>query len=501
MKKIQTASNLNLQHQLVQQMIDRQQYPEAEKKLRGLLLLQPNHIDLLTVAAGIAKRLNKPDEARRYYLRALKIQPGNIIALNGIGLLCYDAKDYESAEKYYIETFKSGERYAVVHNNYAALLRKQGRYNEAATQYQMALAVDPHYEEAAFGLACSHILLEQLNEAEHTLLELLQKKPGNTRYLNTLAMLLLRKGNFVEGWALYRARYSPSNSERAFSLPNYPYTYWDGEDLTGKTILIQSEQGLGDEIQFCRYLSRLKHEKNAARIIYVCSESLVPLFSSISEIDLLISGWGETAPEADYWSILLDLPLHFATSPMPFGDNQPYIQADPLMCPEWAIPTVSSLPLKVGVVWRGAAKHINDRHRSLPSLSSLKPLWDRPNIQWVSLQKGPGEEEALKPDRDQPIVALGHKFTNYADTAAALEQLDLVITVDTSVAHLAGAMGKPCWVILPAAGIDWRWTFGRTDSLWYPNMRLFSRTQDETLDETIAGMNEELEKWVQEQLS
>jgi len=496
-----SGKNLSGQRQLVQQLIDRQQYLAAEKKLRALLMLQPYDSALLASAARVARRQGKPEEAKRYYLRVLKVSPQSVIALNGLGLIYFDAGDFDSAEKYYIEALKNIQGYAAAHNNYAVLLRKQGRYKESVQQYQLALAANPDYEEATFGLACLNIILQQFDEAEGILCELLKKNPNNTRYQNTYSMLLLKKGSFVEGWALYRARYSPTNDDRFFTRPNYSFTYWNGEDLTGKTILIHREQGLGDEIQFCRYITRLKREKNAAKIIYVCSEALIPLFSSLPEIDLLITSWNDNPQHADYWSMLLDLPLQFVSSSNPYGGNPPYLQADPLSLPAWASPEVSSLPLKVGVVWRGSPAHANDRSRSLPSLSSLKSLWKVPYIQWISLQKGAGEEDALTPDEDQPIVALGHRFANYADTAATIEHLDLVITVDTSVAHLAGAMGKHCWVILPATGVDWRWTHGRSDSLWYPNMRVFARLPSETLDSVIDRIGVQLNEWMRRRIA
>lgn len=417
-----------------------------------------------------------------------------------MGLLCYDENHYKDAEAYYLKALSQISGYSACHNNYAILLHKMDRHREAAEQYQLALQCDPRYHQAQYGLITVLAHLNQLDQAEQLARDYLIKVPDDSRCQNALGMLLLRKGQFEEGWQYYRARYAETNPDKFFKLPDFPFRYWNGEDLSGKTILIQREQGLGDEIQFCRYVTRLKQEKHAEKVILVCRENLIPLFSTLPNIDLLLTSWNDAKPAVDYWCMLLDLPQHFISAEDPFISARPYLSAPPAEQSRWNLPEGRPQSLKVAVVWRGSPDHLNDRHRSLPSLTTLKPLWANHAIQWVSLQKGAGEQEALHPAADQPVIALGHLLNNFSDTAAVIEQMDLIITVDTSVAHLAGAMGKTCWVMLPAIGTDWRWTLRQETSLWYPGMRLFHRLPGEGCDALVMKVDQKLKAWINHQL-
>jgi hypothetical protein len=204
-------------------------------------------------------------------------------------------------------------------------------------------------------------------------------------------------------------------------------------------------------------------------------------------------------PAHDYWSFSLSLPLHFATTvdTIPVA-KLPYVHALPDRIAQWRDCLPAASVRKVGLVWKGQSQHKNDANRSLPSLASLAPLWSVPGVTFISLQKGQGEEEAAQPPAGQPLLALGAEMTDFSDAAAIVSELDLVICVDTAIAHLAGAMNKPCWVLLPAIGTDWRWQLDRRDSPWYPSIRLFRQSDAEDWRTTISEVATALRAWANE---
>jgi hypothetical protein len=313
-----------------------------------------------------------------------------------------------------------------------------------------------------------------------------------------LSSLLLSLGQYADAWPKYETRYHTNINGRYVILPDVSFPQWQGEPLTGKSLVIWPEQGFGDEIQFARYIPLLKI-RGVSRITLVCKSPLKALLGTLEGVDAVVSqSEAASLPFHDYWTFSMSLPLHFATTVETIPSGLPYLSVLPERLDVWRdrLPTGG---LKVGLVWKGSAGHKNDANRSLPSLSTLATLWSVPGVTFVSLQKGQGEEEAATPPAGQPIVNMGSGIQDFADTAAIVAQLDLVICIDTAIAHLAGALGKPCWVLLPASGTDWRWLRERTDSPWYPDvMRLFRQTKADDWAATIGEVAQTLEIWVDE---
>jgi hypothetical protein len=311
-----------------------------------------------------------------------------------------------------------------------------------------------------------------------------------------LGSLLLSQGRYLEAWPEYEARYDPNYSGRQSIPPNLPFPHWQGESLDGKSIVIWPEQGFGDEIQFARYFPMLK-ARNVSRLTLVCKPPLKTLLENVDGVDAVVP-FSEVAslPYHDYWAFPMSLPQHFSTTVETIPSRLPYLSAPSERLSQWRkrLPTGG---LKVGLVWKGNAAP--NPHRSLPGISTLAPLWSVPGVTFVSLQKGPGEDEAVRSPTGQPILHLGSDILDFADTAAIVVQLDLVICIDTAIAHLVGALNKPCWVLLPAIGIDWRWLHDRTDSPWYPRvMRLFRQTKPTDWSPTIGEVAQALKTWVNE---
>lgn len=488
------ALNSARQQQAVTQLLKQGRSDEALKKIRAHLLLSPNDRWFLHEAARLMRRSGQFAQAERDFRRLLKIAPNDAGALNGLGLTCYESQRFAEAEQCYQQALALLPDYAACRNNYAILLHITDRHHQAIEQYQLALAAQPDYPDARFGYATALAHMQRLEEAEQAVSQALESRTEDSRMLNTLGMIQLRRGNFAAGWRHYQQRYAPANPERFFLRPALPQPWWQGEDLAGKSILVLREQGFGDEIQFCRYVARLKSEKHAAQVMLACSPALVGLMTTLPGVDHIVSSKEVSAPPVtDVVCMLLDLPAYFLDTPSPFGPLPPYLHATTGDIAAWPLPQNSRKTLRVGLVWKGSVGHNNDRHRSLSHLAALAPLLQVEGIQWISLQKGAGEEEALTAAEHQSLLAVGHQFTDYAQTAAVMAQLDLVISVDTSVAHLAGALGINCWLIVPGISTDWRWTAGREDSLWYPQMRLFQRGAGEEEAQVVARIQQALQ--------
>ncbi|MBF0178580.1 MAG: tetratricopeptide repeat protein [Magnetococcales bacterium] len=370
-------------------------------------------------------------------------------------------------------------------HNYLGLLRNEAnRLEEAERALLTAIRLRPDYPDPWLNLG--NLLHDRrcMARAEAAYRQALRLRPDWPEANSYLGLLLLSLGRFEEGWARYEYRYHPAHRKRQTPLPDLPFPQWEGEDLWGKSLLVIAEQGFGDTIQFCRYLPLLKFA-GVTRLTLVCPLPLHPLMATLSGVDAQCADFS-AAGEHDFWIHLLSLPGRHATTLANLPARIPYLGALPDRLARWR----ARLPeggIRVGLVWKGSSSHFNNQNRSLPSLATLAPLWSVPGVVFVGLQKGEGEEEALAPPAGQPLSHLGGEIRDFADTAAIVAQLDLVIGVDTAVVHLCGALAKPCWVLLPALGTDWRWMFDREDSPWYPGVaRLFRQEVGEGWLEVVV---------------
>jgi tetratricopeptide (TPR) repeat protein len=437
-------------------------YGDAEACYRRALECRPDYVEVLNDLGVLLKQLKRYAEAEACYRRALAFKPGMVGALANLGNLCYGLQRFAEAEAYGRQALALEPGYAAAHANLGTLLCYGfKRYQEAEECYRRALALNPDDADARFDLG---------------------------------AMLLLL-GRFEQGWRYCEARYHPGKTREQIAPPHYPFPRWQGEPLAGKSLLILPEQGFGDEIQFCRYAAVLK-ELGAEKVSLVCKAPLKPLFDRLEGADRVYTAEEAAAiPPHDYWTLALSIPLHCRTGPANIPAGLPYLRAVPEQVEYWA----SRLPVarkRVGLVWKGSATHSNDAHRSLPGLETLAPLWRVPGLSFVSLQKGEGEDQAAAPPPGQPLVHLGAELRDFADTAAVLTALDLLICVDTSAAHLAGALNRPCWVLLPSFVVDWRWQLERADSPWYPGaLRLFRQPAEGGWAALVEAVALELQRW------
>ncbi|MFT4438866.1 tetratricopeptide repeat protein [Caballeronia sp. 15715] len=378
--------------------------------------------------------------------------------------------DMTAAERAYRCVLERDDRNGLAHNNLANLLRQCGQFNEAETHYCRALEQMPDSAEIRNNRAGTLEKLHRHEQAETEYRRALELKPDFAEARFNLGMLLLSAGQYTEGWQYYEARSEAFEEHRQL-----PFPQWNGEDLSGKTLLLLPEQGYGDTIQFVRYVSLLKAQ-GAAKISMICQPLLAPLLRTVEGIDALI-----TDPQAlqghDYWASLMSLPLRMGTTVASIPAGIPYVGVFTNRLEKWQ----ARLPgddLRVGLVWKGNAEHDNDAQRSLRHFSDLAPLWSVSGTRFISLQVGDAEMQADECKALQPALCLGREIRDFGDTAAIVAQLNLVICVDTAIAHVAGALGVACWLMLPQTGVDWRWHRTGNNSPWYPkDMYLFRQDQ------------------------
>lgn len=447
---------------------------EAEQCYRQALTLDPanagthSNLGLLLVAQ------KRPEEAERHYREALALDPGNAKAHTNLGLLLEYRKQDDLAEQHHREAMCLNPASSETRFNLANLLASQQRDAEAEQLYRQAIVLKPISAIAYSNLGTMLMNCQRFDEAELCFRQAMTLQPDYLLARHNLALLLLSLGRFSEGWGYYEARTNTGTTTPELACPQ-----WQGESLAGKSLLVWPEQGLGDMMQFTRYVPILK-EQGATYITLVCHPPLKSLMTTLAGVDKVVAiGDMGVLPTHDYWTFPLSFPLHCKTGLETIPAHLPYLHAQPQRLAKW-LPHLPQQGFRVGLVWKGNPLHENDRHRSLPGLANLAPLWSVPGVTFISLQKGADEDVAQQPGPTQPLRHLGSAVADLADSAAIIAQLDLLICVDTAVAHLAGALGKDCWVLLPAYKTDWRWMQTRHDTPWYPGaLRLFRQQHKE----------------------
>ncbi len=465
---------------------------EAVACYRQALQIKPDYAEAYSNLGLALQALHRTGEAIACYRQALSIKPDYAEAHSNLGVALEAQGRPDEAIASYRQALSIKPDYVKAHSNLGVALQAQGRAEDAIASYQQALSIEPDYVDAHINLGVALQAHDRSDEAITSYRQALQVKPDFADARFNLALALLHRGYFEEGWQCYEARFDKNKTQRTTEIPALSFPRWQGEDVRGKSIVIWPEQGMGDEIQSMRYVSLLK-SAGAARVTVVCKVPLKALFHSVPGVDAVID---ETEAQElaahDFWEFQMSLPLRFATDLATIPSALPYLAADKTKQRSWSDRLPAS-GVKVGLVWKGSATHKNDANRSLSGLAQLAPLWSVPGVTFVSLQKGQGEDEAADPPAGQPLLHLGSRIEDFSDAAAIVSQLDLVICVDTGIAHLAGALGTPCWVLLPAIGTDWRWLMAREDSPWYPGaLRLFRQTAGKDWPRAVGRMVEAL---------
>jgi tetratricopeptide (TPR) repeat protein len=440
-------------HNLGRALSNQGQRDDALAAYRQTLSLRP---DLGPAYLDLGKALveaRQPAEAVVLLQQAVRLLPQSADAQNQLGLALVDLGRLADAEACYQQALQLDPRHIAAHANLGSALKAQGRLQEGLASYQIALWLQPD--------------------------------DPSVRWNRSLAYLQM--GDYERGWPEYEWRWHRNKSpRRQFSQPR-----WDGSPLDGRTLLVYMEQGLGDSIQFIRYVALLKQA--GGEVVVECPGLLFSLFASSPGIDHVVPE-GTPLPAFDCHVPLLSLPGLFRTTLATIPAGMPYLAAEEARVQKWREQIKLAPGFRIGICWQGNPYHPWDRHRSVP-LRCFAPLAALPSVQFVSLQKVFGLDQ-VKPLRHRFQVAeLGGDWDpaggEFADTAAVMKNLDLVVTVDTAVAHLAGAVGVPVWLALSTL-VDWRWLLDREDSPWYPSMRLYRQKHQGDWDPVFERMAADL---------
>ena len=442
---VEAHSNLGLAQQ------DRLLAADAAASFRRAVELRPGSSELHFNLGTALTTLRRPDQAILSYRKAISLDPGNADAYGNLGVALQEQGLGDEAFECFQRAAALKPQDSEALNNYGNALQEQGRLDQAIECYRRALDGKPDHAEAH----------------------------------NNLAVALLLKGDFAPGWEEFEWRWRiPScwGDKRR----DYPRPLWSGESAQGGTMLLWAEQGAGDTLQFGRYVAQVV--RLGWRVILEVPESLMRLFASIKDVELIAKG--TPSPDFDVHCPLMSLPRIFGTNRETIPAGASYFDPPPALVEAWRTRLAAVDGVKIGIVWRGNPAYKRNRQRSMPA-SFLTELIDRPGLFAVSLQMDATDEELAGLTRNREILNAAPQLGDYADTAALIANLDLVVSVDTSVCHLAGALGRPVWTLLDFAA-DWRWLRQRTDSPWYPGMRLFRQPSPGDWTGVIAAATSEL---------
>jgi tetratricopeptide (TPR) repeat protein len=460
---------------------------EALLNYQKALQLKPDFPQAYNNLANALKEFDRLDEAITAYRRAVELQPNVPDPLSNLGNALRDAGQWELAMQCYQQALTIDADHAVTHNNIGNAWCERGDWSVAIWSYEKALAIRPDYADAINNLGTALEEIGQRDRAMQCYQRAHELTPRAVSPPWNIALLQLLQGDYINGWRGYENRWRQKKQSRTWRNFDRPMLS-NISQMKGSRILLHTEQGFGDAIQFCRYATMVAEQ--GATVYLECPPKLVRLFSTLNGVTTVIPR-GEELPEFDLHCPLMSLPMVFGTDLKTVPGTVFYLSPDPADVARWQKKFADEpAALRVGLVWAGQSTHQKDRHRSL-SLNSFAHLSELSGVRFYSLQVGESADQSKSPPVGMQLVDWTTDLHDFADTAAMISQLDLVITVDTAVCHLAGALGKPVWVLL-AFQPDWRWLLDRDDSPWYPKTRLFRQQSPENWDHPLACIQSEL---------
>ena len=439
---------------------------------------RPDRLPAFNPAAALPAKLQQANTfhqrgqlatAQALYEDILRVQPRHFDALHLLGVIAAQTKNPAKAANLIGKAIEIDARHAEAHFNRGNVLKQLEQWNAALAGYDRAIAIKPDFSEAHFNRG---FVLKELGQVDAALASYnrgIAIQPGFAEGHHNRAIAWLLGGNFEAGWVEYEWRWKSKRGPHTPEKRPFPQPLWLGkESLAGKTILLHSEQGLGDTLQFCRYAKRVAGL--GAKVILEVQPPLLTLLAGLEGVSQLV-GRGDALPGSDYQCPLLSLPLAFNTALHDIPSAARYLQSDPAKIAHWHTVLGEKRRPRIGLIWSGNPAHTNDHNRSIPLANLMDHL--PAECQYIGLQKELREADVGCLNANPAIVNFAEDFS---DTAALCECMDLVISVDTSVAHLSAALGLKTWILLPF-NPDWRWLLDRNDSPWYPSVTLYRQQQ------------------------
>ena len=482
---------------------DLERFEEALRSTDGALQLRPNWPEALVIRALILLRLRRFSESMAASDRVLASNPDDAAALNNRGSVLRELNRWEEALTCFDRALALNDEMIDATFNYGLVLQHLQRPVEALERFERVLTLKPDLPDGLFERANALRDQQKYDAALAGYDRTVSVKPdfAAAHWNESLTRLLI--GDFQGGWAKHDWRWRLDKKKAtlpSFGMPHAERPLWQGkEDLAGKTVLVHGEQGFGDVIQFCRYASLMN--ARGARVVLEVQPELVRLMRTLAGVDVVIAE-GQPPPPFDLQCPVMDLPGAFRTTVDTIPADVPYLAADPALVAGWRERLSGLASVKIGLVWGGnsrlddAAANRVDLRRSIP-MAQLAPLGPLADIVWISLQKGTPAAQAAVPPGGMTLIDWTSQLNDFADTAALVQCLDLVISVDTSVAHLVGALGKPLW-LLNRFDTCWRWLLDREDTPWYPTMRIFRQPSGGDWGSVVERVAAELPRWIAE---
>jgi tetratricopeptide (TPR) repeat protein len=461
---------------------------EAEKIYREIAARKEMPAHALVLAAvlvnlgGILADRGELAEAIQLYRQAIAINSGMPESYNNLGNALKATGKLHEAIAAYRQAIGLNGNAALFHSNLGNVLLEKGELEEAVVAIRRAIAMEPNVPELHVNLGLALRDQRRLDDAVAEMRRAVALRPSSANLHWDLACLLLSIGRFAEGWEEFEWRL---RGERRRLGREHTGPQWNGEDLTGKTLLLCTEGGFGDGFQFARYAPLVRQRTAAARVVLECEPEVAKLFSGLEGVDEIVP-LGQALPKFDYQIALQGVPRIFKTDSETIPSSVPYLKAPPEYRERWTGRVRVDGRLKVGLVWAGHPRANAGSDPRTCGLEAMARLGEVSSVQYFSLQKNAAGAAGFA------MMDFSREFNDFSDTAAVIERLDLVISVDTSVAHLAGALGKPVWTLVPFHA-DWRWMLDRSNSVWYPTMRLFRQPRPGDWASVIAEVSATLE--------
>lgn len=499
------------------------QQPQALASYAEAIRLQPNYVEALREYAGLLREMGQEENALEIFAQAIQSNPDNAdthfqkaitlkklgrvyqaiesyieatrcnsqhtSALYNLGNIYLDLGDHHRAVEQYSKALQTRPNYPEAYLNRGNAFKALGMMQESLNDYSEAIKLNPAYADAYSNRGNLHKDNGRVEPALSDYEQALTLRPDYAEVHWNKALLLIVKGEYEQGWQLYEWRLRMASYQ--MNCQTFPVPEWrDLEEIAGKRVLVYAEQGYGDAIQFCRYLTQVR--QHCQQLIVQVHVALIPLLKTL-DTDITFVAKGDALPAFDAYCPLMSLPYVCKTTLENVPASVPYLQADTAKIQQWRHRLSTNKTLRVGLAWTGSSKHDNDINRSI-ALQNFEQLLQA-NVEWHSLQKEYRLQDQTALNQFKQIQHHQNDLNDFADTAALIECLDLVITVDTSVAHVAGALGKPVWILLPYAP-DYRWLLNRTDSPWYPSAVLFRQTAYGDWQTVLGDLLQQFNQWI-----